>query len=109
MASDTIKKFEGSMTTTETALQDNSVDYTPASGRKLIIQGFWICNTNTSEKYGNLKIGSTLLVGNMPIPALDTLRDFDMNCPLFSGEKIYVKGEVGTDLKYRIWGIEVDA
>lgn len=106
---DTIKKFEGAMTTTETALQENSTDYTPAAGRKLIIQGFWICNTNATAKYGNLKIGTTLLVGNKQIPALDTLRDFDMNCPLFAGEKIYVKGEVDADLKYRIWGIEVDA
>lgn len=105
----TIKKWEGAMPALEAALQESEADYTPGSGRKLIIQGFWVYNANAADKYGNIKIGTTILLGNKQIPTTDTIKEFDMNCPLFGGEKIYVKGEVADDLKYRIWGIEVDA
>ncbi len=107
---DVIKKWEGTMTTSEVALKkDEASDYTPGEGRKLIIQGFWVYNANSADKYANIKVGTTILLGDKRIPTKDTLRDFEMNCPLFPGEKIFVKGEVADDLKYRIWGIEVDA
>lgn len=96
------------MTTSETAIKVGGNDYTPASGRALILQGFWIYNANAAAKYGNLKVGSTLLSGDEQIPSKGTLLATDLNAPLLAGEKLYVKGEVNSDLKYRLWGVEID-
>ena len=106
---DTLKVFEGAMTTSEAAIQSGGSDYTPASGRALIIQGLWIYNANAAAKYGNVKVGTTLLSGDEQIPSKGTLLMTDLNLPLLAAEKIYVKGEVATDLKYRLWGVEIDA
>ncbi|HPD07453.1 MAG TPA: hypothetical protein PLC08_06290 [Candidatus Bipolaricaulis sp.] len=97
------------MTTSEAAIQSGGSDYTPASGRALIIQGLWIYNANAAAKYGNVKVGTTLLSGDEQIPSKGTLLMTDLNLPLLAAEKIYVKGEVATDLKYRLWGVEIDA
>ena len=105
---DELKVFEGSMSNSEAAIQVSGSDYTPASGRALILQGFWIYNANADAKYGNLKVGSTLLAGDEQIPSKGTLLATDLNAPLLAGEKMYVKGEVNSDLKYRVWGVEVD-
>lgn len=109
MAADVIKVFEVSMPATETAIQDGGVDYTPATGRVLIIQGFTIYNANASNRYGNLKVGTTLIVGDGKITSLNTLiSPPGLQMPLKATEKLYTKGEVATDLKLRLWGLECD-
>ena len=84
MAVDIYKKFEGSMTDSEVAIQDGGVDYTPVSGRIFNIQGFWIYNSNVADKYGNLKVGTTLLSGDKQIPLKDTRIVTDLNAPYHS-------------------------
>ena len=109
MAADTWKKFEGTMTTASVTLQDSGTNYAPASGRIFNIQGFHIYNGDTSDRYGKLTIGSTLLSGLKPIPTYDTRIISDLNEKLLAGETMSVQGEVGSLITYRIWGVEVDA
>jgi hypothetical protein len=108
MAADVYKAFEGSMTDSEVAILEGVSDYTPASGRIFNIQGFWVYNSNTASKYGNFKVGTTSLSGDKQIPTKVTKYESNLNTPLLTTEKMYVKGEVADDLKYRIWGVEVD-
>jgi hypothetical protein len=96
-------------TTTETAVQSDSVDYTPAIGKIFSIVSMWMHNANSTAKYCKVKIGATLLVGVKQIPANDTLMLDDVNLYLVNGEYIATQAEADTGLAIRINGLEVDA
>jgi len=104
----TIRVWDGTMPTSETKLQVSEVDYTPAEGKVFIMQGFYIYNNNASDKYGEIKLGATLLSGDKQIGTKETKYEKNLNIPLVNGEYIYTKGEIVTDLQYRIWGVEID-
>lgn len=109
MAADIWKKFEGTMATASATLQDSGVDYTPGTGRIFNIQGFHIYNGDTIDRYGMLTIGATPLSGLKPIPTYDTRIVSDLNEKLLPTGYMSVQGEVGSLIKYRLWGVEVDA
>jgi hypothetical protein len=109
MASDTIKVFNGTLTATEAFVQDNAVDYTPGTGRKLIIQGIFISNSNAVLKYALVKIAGIRFIPQHYIPSADCLTKSGLEIPLAATQKIAVKGEVASDMDFYIWGVECDA
>ncbi len=107
--SDELIVLEGVMTASESTVQDGVGDYSPGSGRAMILQGFYVTNTDSEDRYGKITVGSTPLTDEEVIPAHNTLYVGGMELPILEGENILVEGEVDSVLFFRVWGIEVDS
>jgi hypothetical protein len=108
MAADKYIVFEGTLSTNETAVQSSSIDYSPSSGRLLIIRAVALFNGNASEQTAAIKVGGTYILSSSIQPLSSSLLDCQ-NAIVLPGEKLLLRGQVDNDLKYRIWGVEVDA
>lgn len=107
MAADLYKVFEGVLTTSDTAVQSSSTDYTPASGRLFVVRAVAFFNGNASAQLAYLKLGNMYVVTSSIQAASSQIIDVQNSITL-SSEKIYVKGQIANDIRYRIWGIEMD-
>ena len=105
MAADVIKKFKGTLTTSEATIQEGGSNYTPATGRVFILQGFLFSNANAAAKYAILKVGGTRVVSSYPIPLKDSIVQSNLQIPVLATETITVQGEVATDIDYSVWGL----
>jgi hypothetical protein len=107
MASDKYKVFEGTASTIEVTVKENTLDYTPPSGRMFIIRAVAFHNGNSSAQKAYLKAGTTNIISKQVESMTSAIIDC-YNAILLSGEKLYVKGEVANDITFRIWGVEID-
>lgn len=107
MAIDKYKVFQGIANTSEAAVQENTLDYTPPSGRMFIIRAAAFYNGNSSVQKAYLKAGATNIIRSQVETMSSSIIDC-YNAILLSGEKLYVKGEVSNDIAFRIWGVEID-
>jgi hypothetical protein len=96
-------------TTTEVAMQKDSADYTPASGKILQILTVRVFNNDAADKYCKVRIGNTYITGTKAITTQDGLIFSGLNEFLTAGEKIYIQGEADSVLQVRISGLEVNA
>lgn len=108
MAVDDYIVFEGSVGTSDTSVQLGGVQYTPREGRMFAIRGAAFHNTNSATQVVNLKAGSTCLIAETLQSGVAKIFNCE-NAILNANEKLYVKGQVANDIKYRLWGIEMDA
>lgn len=107
MATDKYKVFEGTATTNDVSVQSSGADYTPTDGRMFIVRAVAFYNSNASAQTAYLKAGTTYILSNQVQSNKPALFDC-CNAILLSGEKLYIKSDVQNDIKYRIWGVEID-
>lgn len=107
MAIDKYKIFEGTASTIEVSVKENTLDYTPPSGRMFIIRAAAFHNGNNSAQKAYLKVGTTNIISNQ-IQSLSSDIIDCYNAILLPGEKLYAKSEVSNDIGFRIWGVEID-
>lgn len=106
---DVAKKFSGTMPNTLTNLQESESDYTPGTGRQLIITQIVVVNTNaTTDYYGKVKIGAVHYLHESKITAQKTFDSGNINLILSAGEKLAVCAEAASAVEYIICGVEVD-
>lgn len=99
---DELKQWDGTLTTSETTV------YTVPTGKCLIIQGFWVSNANSEDKYFTLKLNDKRLAPQTDAPAHDAIINSGLEIPIYAEQTIKILGEVADDMDYSIWGIEVD-
>ncbi len=99
---DALKVFRGTAGTTEATV------YTAPEGKALILQGFWVSNSNTDGQGITIKLSDKRFVSGHMVPAKDTLLHNNLQIPLVAGDTIKITGAVADDLDYSLWGLEVD-
>ena len=107
MAQDKCYVFRGTASVNDTALQIGGVDYTPGQGRMFVIRAAAFFNGNAAIQQAKLKAGETYITSLSLEPSAACIEDC-MNALVLSGEKIMVKAGVDNDIKYRVWGTEMD-
>lgn len=92
--------YSGTLTTSSVTVA------TIAASTTFIMKGFAISNANAADKKAELLIDNKRIKPYvLAIPTGDTLIRSDLNIPVVTTKTIKVKGEVGTDMDYYIWGV----
>ncbi|WP_040210865.1 hypothetical protein [Clostridium polynesiense] len=104
---DIYRVFEGDVLDNETPIHINEEVYSPAAGRMLTLRAAAFFNASSSVGIVYLKLGSTYIINAEVQPLTSILLDCQ-SAILLSGEKIYLKGGIDSNIKHRIWGVEMD-
>ena len=107
MAQDKCYVFQGTASVNDTVLQSGGVDYTPGQGRMFVIRAAAFFNGNAAIQQAKLKAGETYMISVNLESSTACIEDC-RNAVVLSGEKIMVKAGVDNDIKYRVWGTEMD-